>query len=82
MNAGNIYSSFNKELYEKYLPNDINFIHDKFAESKQNVLRGLHGDNKTWKLVSCVYGELFEVVVDMRKDSPTYRKWDSFKLIR
>jgi dTDP-4-dehydrorhamnose 3,5-epimerase len=77
---GNIYTSFNKELYEMHLPSGVNFIHDKFAESKHNVLRGLHGDTKTWKLVSCVYGELYEVVVDMRKDSPTFKKWDSFKL--
>jgi dTDP-4-dehydrorhamnose 3,5-epimerase len=79
-NRGNIYTSFIREDYEKHLPPGVKFIHDKFAESKQNVLRGLHGDNKTWKLVSCVYGELFEVVVDMRKGSPTYKKWDSFTL--
>jgi dTDP-4-dehydrorhamnose 3,5-epimerase len=79
-NRGNIYTSFIREVYEKHLPPGVNFIHDKFAESNKNVLRGLHGDNKTWKLVSCVYGELFEVVVDMRKDSPTYKKWDSFNL--
>ena len=79
-NRGNIYTSFIKEFYENHLHSGLCFIHDKFAESKQNVLRGLHGDNKTWKLVSCVHGEIFEVIVDMRKDSPTYRKWDSFTL--
>ena len=77
---GNIYSSFNKDFYNDILPKVLDFKHDKFAESKQNVLRGLHGDNKTWKLVSCVYGEIYQVVVDMRKDSPTYMKWDSFEL--
>lgn len=77
---GNIYTSYNDDFYKEFLPKDLVFKHDKFAESKQNVLRGLHGDNKTWKLVSCVWGELYEVVVDMRPDSPTYRKWDSFIL--
>lgn len=77
---GSIYSSFNKDFYPEFLPKKLNFKHDKFAESAHNVLRGLHGDSKTWKLVSCVWGELFEVVVDMRKDSPTYKKWDSFNL--
>ena len=77
---GSIYSSFNKDFYLEFLPKKINFKHDKFAESKFNVLRGLHGDSKTWKLVSCVWGELFEVVVDMRKNSPTYKKWDAFNL--
>jgi len=77
---GNIYTSYNKQTYEGVFPKGLDFIHDKFAESKHNVLRGLHGDNKTWKLVSCVWGDLFEVVVDMRPESPTYKKWESFKL--
>lgn len=77
---GNIYTSFNHELYQDILPQDTRFIHDKFALSKKEVLRGLHGDNKTWKLVSCVWGEIYEVVVDMRPESPSYKKWDAFWL--
>ena len=77
---GNIYTSYNADNYQKYLPEQLDFIHDKFALSKHNVLRGLHGDNKTWKLVSCVCGEIYEVVVDMRKDSPYYKKWAAFDL--
>ncbi len=77
---GNIYTSYNKNFYHEFLPENLDFVHDKFAQSKQNVLRGLHGDNKTWKLVSCVWGEIYEVVVDMRPDSPTYKKWDAFLL--
>lgn len=76
---GNIYTSFNFDNYKPFV-GELEFKHDKFALNKQNVLRGLHGDYKTWKLVSCVWGELFEVVVDMRPDSPTYKKWDSFIL--
>jgi len=79
-NRGNIYSSYNDDYYNDFLPQKLLFKHDKFAESKSNVLRGLHGDMKTWKLVSCVWGELYEVVVDMRPESPTYKKWDSFRL--
>ena len=77
---GNIYTSYNKQIYKELLNRDLEFAHDKFAESKFNVLRGLHGDNKTWKLVSCVFGEIYEVVVDMRPDSPTYLKWDAWNL--
>lgn len=77
---GSIYSSFNGDFYPEFLPKKLDFKHDKFAESKHNVLRGLHGDTKTWKLVSCVWGELYEVVVDMRKDSPTYQKWEAIDL--
>jgi dTDP-4-dehydrorhamnose 3,5-epimerase len=77
---GNIYSSFNEDFYLELLSLNLDFKHDKFAQSKKNVLRGLHGDHKTWKLVSCVWGSLYEVVVDMRPDSVTFKKWDSFKL--
>lgn len=77
---GNIFTSFNRGNYQPYLPDQVDFVHDKFAQSKFNVLRGLHGDHKTWKLVSCVWGEIYEVVVDMRKDSPAFKKWDAFEL--
>ena len=77
---GNIFTSYNKDFYNEALPKVLDFKHDKFAESKQNVLRGLHGDTKTWKLVSCAFGEIVEVVVDMRKNSPTYLKWEAFDL--
>ena len=50
----------------------LNFNHDKFSLSKKNVLRGLHGDTKTWKLVSCVYGKVFFVVVNYDIKSKNY----------
>lgn len=77
---GNIYTSYNHQLFEGLTGMNLNFVHDKFAFSKMNVLRGMHGDSKTWKLVSCVHGKLYEVVADMRYESPTYKKWDSFIL--
>lgn len=77
---GNVYSSFYGDFYSEKLPQNIEFRHDKFAQSKKNVLRGLHGDHKTWKLVSCVWGRIHEVVVDVRPESKTFKKWDSFKL--
>ena len=77
---GSIFTTYDNKVYDKYLPKEIKFIHDKFAESGKNVLRGLHGDTKTWKLVSCVHGEIYQVAVDLRKDSQTYLKWDSWIL--
>lgn len=77
---GNIYTTYNEEFYKEILPQGLHFMHDKFATSKHNVLRGLHGDSKTWKLVSCVWGELYEVVVDMRPESLTYKRWEAFTL--
>ena len=48
--------------------------------SRKNVLRGIHGDYKTWKLVSCLHGAFYLVVVDWREDSPTYKNWTSITL--
>ena len=75
---GNIWTSFLKDEIDKLLPNNLVFKHDKFSESKYNVLRGIHGDHKSWKLVTCVFGEIIQVVVDCRKDSPTYMKYEKF----
>lgn len=58
----------------------LNFNHDKFSISKKNVLRGLHGDKKSWKLISCVYGKLFFVIVNYNKSSPNYLKYYSWIL--
>ena len=56
--------------------NDGQYNHDKVSTSRKNVIRGIHGDFKSTKLVTCLYGELYFVVVDNRKDSPTYLQWD------
>ncbi len=73
-NRGSLWTSWKKN--KKY---KVVFNHDKFSVSKKNVLRGLHYDNKTWKLISCVYGKVFFVIVDCRKNSKTYLK--SFSIV-
>ncbi|MBZ7932080.1 dTDP-4-dehydrorhamnose 3,5-epimerase family protein [Campylobacter sp. RM12910] len=75
---GEIWSVFEEDKLNKLLPDGLKFVLDKFTLSKYNVLRGIHGDHKSWKLVTCVYGEVHQVVVDCRKDSPTYLKWEKF----
>jgi len=60
--------------------NDVVFVEDDISVSKRGVLRGLHGDDKTWKLIQCLWGEIFVAVADMRRDSPTYLQWDSFSV--
>ena len=75
---GNIWTSFLKDNVEHLLPTDLFFKHDKFSTSENNVLRGIHGDMKSWKLVTCVYGEVQQVVVDLREGSSTYLKWQDF----
>ena len=57
----------------------INYNHDKFSLSKRNVLRGIHGDKKTWKLVSCPYGKLLFVVVNCVRKSKNYLNLQNYK---
>ena len=79
---GNIWTSFTKDGIEHLLPEGAVFKHDKFSTSKGNVLRGIHGDTKSWKLVTCVSGEILQVVVDCRRDSVTYMKHEKFLINR
>ena len=59
---------------------DLNFIQENFSKSKKNVIRGLHFQKPPKaqaKLVTAVSGEVFDVAVDLRKNSPTFGKWVS-----
>lgn len=56
------------------------FIQDDISTSTRHVLRGLHGDARTWKLVSCLYGKFYLVVLDLDEASPTHGQWTSFTL--
>lgn len=59
---------------------DITFVEDDISASRRNVLRGIHGDAKTWKLVSCLSGTFYLVVANCREGSPDFGKWTSFTL--
>lgn len=56
------------------------FVQDDISVSHTNVLRGLHGDWQTTKLVSVLHGEGYALLADNRPDSPTHRRWQSFAL--
>lgn len=58
----------------------IEFVEDDLSVSRRGVLRGLHGDERTWKLVQCVQGSLYVVVADLRRDSGAYLRWEQFDL--
>ncbi|MEW6008101.1 MAG: dTDP-4-dehydrorhamnose 3,5-epimerase family protein [Candidatus Omnitrophota bacterium] len=70
---------YNKELYCQN-GIDIKFIQDDISVSKKNVLRGIHGDNQTWKLISCLFGKFYLVVVNCDISSKDFGKWQSFIL--
>lgn len=80
---GSIFSSFDTDLIEIFSKKkdlDLNFTHNKFTRSEYNVLRGIHGDNKTYKLVQCLEGDIFQVVVDLNPKSKNYKKHFSINL--
>ena len=79
---GEIFTTFHSEEHPvmrhiHYDKNEIS-IHGRFSKSYKNVLRGLHYDDKTWKLVQALVGDIYLVVLDVREKSPTYGKWESF----
>jgi len=55
-------------------------LDEAVAVSRQHVLRGIHGDDKTWKLISCLQGSFYMVVINNDPQSKQYRKWTSFTL--
>lgn len=76
---GSYVELYNEELYKKS-GITTKFVQDDISTSSLHVLRGLHGDLKTWKLVSCLQGEFYLMVVNWDETSPQYRQWVSFTL--
>lgn len=76
---GHFVETYSEELYKKNGIH-ISFVQDDIALSKKDVLRGIHGDNETFKLVSCLYGKLYYVVVNCDEQSPDFGAWQSFVL--
>ena len=72
---GKIWTKWEKKIFK-----NIKFNLSKYTTSKKNVLRGFHGDSKSWKLVTCIKGEVLNVVVDYRKSSKNYLKYSSLIL--
>ena len=76
------FTDYRGDLYTTWKDGDfdLNFNHDKVSTSRKHVLRGIHGDKKSWKLVTCLYGEIYFVLVDNRESSDTFIQWDSMIL--
>lgn len=73
---------FEKKRYAEILGGDISFVQDNYSRSMRNVLRGLHYQENypQGKLVRVVRGEVFDVAVDIRPNSPTFGKWEGIIL--
>lgn len=76
---GEYIETYNEELYRKKGIN-IKFVQDDISVSTKNVLRGIHGDSETWKLISCLYGKFYLVVLNCDNSSKSFGKWESFVL--
>lgn len=74
--------TYNRRLYVQAGLFPPEFIQDSYSWSRHGVLRGIHGDKRTWKLVSCPTGKIYLVVVWPLNLSPLGRagKWEAFEL--
>lgn len=80
---GYFFESYNHRDFCKAIGREVNFVQDNQSFSKKGVLRGLHfqkGDHAQAKLISVLSGRIQDVVVDLRKDSPTYKQHLSLEL--
>lgn len=76
---GNFYETYNEKDY-KEAGLLANFVQDDVSKSVKGVLKGMHGDPGTYKLVQCVFGEVYAVIVNCDEKSPDFGKWESFIL--
>ena len=75
---GYFYESYNQKQFEEATGLKPNFVQDNHSKSAKGVLRGLHyqlSPKAQDKLVRVVQGGVFDVAVDIRKESPTYKRW-------
>lgn len=75
---GFFFESFNEKAFNEATGNKLPFVQDNHSRSVKGVLRGLHYQlppKAQGKLVRVVQGEVFDVAVDIRKDSPTFGQW-------
>ncbi|HFP9387036.1 TPA: dTDP-4-dehydrorhamnose 3,5-epimerase [Raoultella planticola] len=70
--------TFEKKRYQEMLNIDLDFVQDNHSRSTKGVLRGLHFQTQhaQGKLVRVVRGEVFDVAVDIRPESPTFGQWE------
>nr|AEQ20476.1 dTDP-4-dehydrorhamnose 3,5-epimerase [uncultured bacterium CSL142] len=79
---GFFFESYNKRAFQEASGVHADFVQDNYSRSSQNVLRGLHYQihQPQGKLVRVLHGEIYDVVVDIRRSSPTFGQWLAFAL--
>lgn len=74
---GEYVETYNKTSHD-YFTDGLEFVVDDISVSRYGTIRGLHGDHKTWKLISCMHGEIMQFVIDLRRESPTFLRYQIF----
>ena len=80
---GFFYESWNQEIFNDAVGEEVKFLQDNHSSSNIGVLRGLHyqvGPKPQGKLIRCVSGAVFDVAVDIKKSSSTFGEWTSIVL--
>lgn len=79
---GYFFESFNARDFAEAIGRDVTFVQDNHSRSMPNVLRGLHYQlsHPQGKLVRAIAGEIFDVAVDLRRDSPRFGQWAGVRL--
>ena len=79
---GALWESHNRRAFAQATGMDVEFVQDNHSRSRQNVLRGLHYQlgRPQGKLIRVLRGEIFDVAVDLRRSSATFRRWVGFTL--
>ncbi|MEK9148222.1 MAG: dTDP-4-dehydrorhamnose 3,5-epimerase family protein [Patescibacteria group bacterium] len=58
----------------------VKFVEDDYSRSRRRVLRGIHADSKSWKLISCPLGRILVVIVNCNRRSRRFGRWQAFEL--
>ena len=79
---GFFFESFNQRVFDELTGTNHSFVQDNHSRSAKGVLRGMHFQTQQaqGKLVRVVRGKVFDVAVDIRKDSPAYGQWFGLEL--
>lgn len=75
---GYFFESFNHQVFEAAIGRSVSFVQDNQSHSVHGVLRGLHyqlNPHAQGKLVRVLSGEIYDVAIDLRRDSPTFGQW-------
>jgi len=82
-NRGYFFESYNKKRLDDLIGKSYNFVQDNESKSSYGVIRGLHYQLEPYsqaKLVRVLHGTVYDVAVDIRKDSPTFGEWVGVEL--